>query len=110
MSSTNKIEPTELHTFDCSTLSGTFQVIELGGFDYDLAVYKVYNGSSSDILVSYNGVDTKDVFPAGSTLVLDVQANKEGHKAAWPAGRETWVKGSPTVGNLYETGYSIKKA
>lgn len=89
---------------------GTYQVVSAGGFDFDLAVYKVYNGSLLDVDISYDGVNDHDIIPAGGTFVLDVQANKEGDKAAWPKGRELHVKGSASPGLLYEIGYSIKRS
>ena len=110
MASTNKIEPNVRHTFNAASLTGTYQLVSAGGFSFDLAVYKMYNGGTTDIDISYDGVMDHDVAPAGGTFILDVQANKEGDKAAWPAGRETWVKGSAGAGTLYETGYSIKRA
>lgn len=110
MASRNKIEPVVRHTFDTSTLTGSYQLLSSGGFSSDLAIYKMYNSGSTDIDISYNGVDDHDICPAGGTFVLDIQANKEGDKAAWPVGRETFIKGTASVGTLYETGYSIKRS
>lgn len=110
MAARNSLQPTTLHSFDTSTLTGSYQVVQAGGFEVDLAIYKMYNGGSTDVDISYNGIDDHDVCPAGGTFILDVQANKEGARASWPAGRETWVKGTASSGTLYETGYSIKRA
>ena len=110
MASTTKIEPNVRHSFDTATLTGSYQKVLAGGFVFDLAVYKMYNGGSTDVDISYNGTDDHDICPAGGTFILDIQANKEGDKAAWPVGRETWVKGTASVGALIETGYSIKRA
>jgi len=109
MSAKNKIEPVERHTFNCAGLGGAYTVVSAGGFVVDLAVYKIYNGSSSDVDLSYDGSTDQDIIPAGGTFVLDVQANKEGDRAAWPAGREMFVKGTPSAGTLYEIGYTIKR-
>lgn len=110
MAATNKLEPVERHTFNCAGLTASYAVVSAGGFASDLAIYKLYNASSSDVDVSYDGTTDNDVLPAGGTLVLDVQANKEGDRAAWPKGREMFVKGSASTGLLYESGYSIKRA
>ena len=110
MASTNKIEPNIMHTFNSASLTGSYQLVLSGGFAFDLAVYKAYNGGNTDVTVSYDGVNDHDVIPAGGTFILDVQANKEGDKAAWPKGRETWFKGTAGIGTIYETGYSIKRA
>lgn len=109
MASKNKIEPVVRHTFNSASLTASYQVVSAGGFAYDLAIYKLYNGSTVDIDISYNGVDDNDILPAGGTLIVDVQANKEDDRAAWPAGRELFVKGSAGTGNIYETGYTIKR-
>jgi len=110
MASKNRLEPVTRHTFNCAGLTGSYQVVNAGGFASDLAIYKMYNGSLNDVDISYDGVNDHDVLPAGGTFVLDVQANKEGDRAAWPVGRELFVKGAASAGTLYETGYSIKRA
>ena len=84
-------------------------MVSSGGFDTDLAIYKLYNSSSNDIDVSYDGSTDNDIIPAGGTLIMDIQANKEGDRAAWPASRELFVKGTASAGTLYETGYTIRR-
>lgn len=110
MAANNKLEPVQRHTFNTAGLTGTYAVVSAGGFPVDLAIYKLYNSSTSDVDVSYDGSTDHDVLPAGATLIIDVQANKEGDRAAWPAGREMFVKGSAAPGTLYESGYSIKRS
>jgi len=110
MAATNRLEPVTMHTFSCASLTGTYAVVAAGGFDFDLAIYKMYNGSLQDVTISWDGVNDQDIIPAGGTFVLDVQANKEGDRAAWPKGRELYVKGTASAGTLYETGYSIKRS
>ena len=110
MAATNKLEYTVRHTFNTASLTGSYAVVNSGGFGIDLAIYKMYNSSARDIDISYDGVNDHDIIPAGGTFVLDVQANKEGDRASWPAGRELYVKGSASAGTLYEIGYSIKRS
>lgn len=110
MASKNKIDPVVRHDFNTAGLSGSYQVVSAGGFSSDLAIYKMYNGGTTNIDISYDGVNDHDILPAGGTFVLDIQANKEGDRAAWPVGRETFVKGTASAGTFYETGYSIKRA
>jgi hypothetical protein len=110
MAANNKLEPVARNTFNCASLTGSYAVVSSGGFSVDLAIYKLYNGGSNDIDISYNGVVDHDIIPAGGTLVLDVQANKEGDRAAWPAGREMFVKGTASAGTLYEIGYSTRRS
>ena len=109
MASKNRLDPVVRHTFSSTSLTGSYQVISAGGFSFDLAIYKIYNGGTTDVDISYDGSDDHDIIPAGGTFVLDVQANKEGDRAAWPAGREMSVKGTAGTGTLYEIGYTIKR-
>lgn len=109
MAAKNRAEPVVMHTFNCALLTGSYQVVSAGGFSKDLCVYKVYNASSQDVTISYNGTDDNDIIPAGGTFIFDIQANAEGNRAGWPAGRELYVKGTASAGTLYETGYSISR-
>lgn len=109
MSAKNKLDPVERHSFNCASLTGSYQTIDPNGFAYDLVIYKIYNSSSQPIDISYDGVTDHDFIPSGGTLILDIQANKEGERAAWPAKRQTFVKGTASAGSLYETGYTIKR-
>jgi len=86
MAANNKLEPVARNTFNCASLTGSYAVVSLGGFSVDLAIYKLYNGGSNDIDVSYNGVVDHDIIPAGGTLVLDVQANKKAIELLGPQG------------------------
>ncbi len=110
MASTNKLVPNTRHTFNTASLTGSYQVVSAGGFSVDMAVYKLYNSSTNDIDISYDGIRDQDILPSGGTLILDVQANKEGERAAWPAGREMFVRGTASAGTIYEIGYSIRRA
>jgi len=109
MAAKNRADPVERHTFNCALLNASYQVVSSGGFAKDLAVYKLYNGSLQDIDISFDGATDHDVIPAGGTFIFDIQANKEGNRAAWPAGRELFVKGTASAGTLYESGYTISR-
>ena len=109
MAAKNKLDAVVRNTFNCASLTGSYQAINPGGFSNDLAIYKMYNGGSLTVDISFNGIDDHDFIPSGGTFILDIQANKEGDRAAWPAGRETFVKGTANAGIIYETGYTIKR-
>tara|TARA_R110000868_G_C10792507_1_gene756429 strand:- start:303 stop:635 length:333 start_codon:yes stop_codon:yes gene_type:complete len=110
MSAKSKLDPVTRQTFNCASLTGAYQVVSAGGFSNDLAIFKAYNSSSNDIDISYNDTDDQDIIPSGGTFILDIQANKEGERCAWPKGREVFVKGTASAGTLYLTGYTIKRA
>jgi hypothetical protein len=63
--------------FDPTTLTGTFQPITVAGFSDNIKVMTVYNGSNIPIDVSYDGVNLAAVWPAGATLIVDLQTNHD---------------------------------
>lgn len=103
-----RIDPVACHTFDCSLLTGTFQLVAAGGFDVNLSIYKMFNGSSEDVILSYDGINVNDVLPSGGVFIFDVSAQAAGN-IFWPAGRQLFVKGVASVGTLYEIGYTMKR-
>lgn len=109
MAATSRLDPVIMQTFNCAGLTGSYQLVSAGGFEHDLAIFKMYNSSTEDINISYDGTNDHDIIPSGGTFILDVQANKEGTRIAWPKGRETFVKGTASAGTLFITGYTIKR-
>ena len=109
MAATSRLDPVVRQTFNCAGLTGSYQLVSAGGFDNDLAILKMYNSSTEEVDISYNGTDDHDIMLPGGTFILDVQANKEGVRIAWPKGREVFVKGTASAGILYVIGYTIKR-
>lgn len=109
MAATSRLDPVIMQTFNCAGLTGSYQLVSAGGFDNDLAILKMYNSSTEEVDISYNGTDDHDIIPPGGTFILDITSNKEGQRIAWPKGRETFVKGTASAGLLYITGYTIKR-
>ena len=98
--------------FDTSTLTGTYQSLNGTGFAADIKMLKIYNGGTTDIIVSWsNGVKDDDIFPAGSTLILDLQTNHADNASSGGGtlyGRTNQIlfgKGTAGTGNLYIVGY-----
>ena len=74
----------EMAVFNATTLSGSYQVLNgasqqpgtgLVGFSDDIKILKMYNGGTTGVTISYDGVIRHDYLPAGATLVLDLQTN-----------------------------------
>jgi hypothetical protein len=97
--------------FDTSTLTGTYQTLNSTGFSGNIKSLKIYNAGTNGIDISYDGVTDHDYFPAGATIILDLQANHstdssngmgilEGRK-----GQIIYGKGTAGTGNLYIIGY-----
>jgi len=62
-------------TFDPATLTGSYQSLNGTGFGDDIKILEVYNGGSVGIDISFDGVTDHLFWPAGSTLIVDFQAN-----------------------------------
>lgn len=97
--------------FDTSTLTGSYQVMNGSGFSDDIKELKIFNGSDTGVDVSYDGSTDHDFYPAGSTFILDIQANhatRATHGSGTKYGRKgqkIWGKGTAGTGNLYIIGY-----
>lgn len=62
-------------TFDLTTLTGSFQALNGAGFSDDIKIMKIFNGSGVGVDISYDGVNKHDFWPAGATLIIDLQTN-----------------------------------
>ncbi len=86
--------------FNPASLSGTFQPIFTDGFADNIKIMTVYNGGAVAFDVSFDGVNLHAVWPAGSTLVIDLQTNHR-DTASYGAGtlygrtgQNVWVRTS----------------
>lgn len=62
-------------SFDLAGLGASFAPLNGSGFSDDIKVLKIYNGGAVGIDISYDGVTKHDFWPAGATLIIDLQAN-----------------------------------
>lgn len=97
--------------FNTASLPGSYGTLNGTGFSDDIKILKIYNGSTVGIDVSYDGVTDHDYFPAGSTLILDLQTNHSDNASNGSGtlngrkGQIIFGKGTAGVGNLYIIGY-----
>lgn len=68
-------------SFDLASLTGTFQPLNGSGFGDDIKILKVFNGSSSGVDISYDGVNKHDFWPAGAAMIFDFQTNHSDNSA-----------------------------
>lgn len=61
--------------FDLTTLTGSFQALNPGGFDENIKILKIFNGSAVGVDISFDGITKHDFWPSGATLIIDFQAN-----------------------------------
>ena len=110
----------EMAVYNTAGLTGTFAGMNLAanyaiyagnGFQYDIKVFKIFNASNTGITVSYDGVTRHDFWPAGATLIIDLQANHADNSAYGAgtlyggAGQIVYGSGAAGAGNLYISGY-----
>ena len=97
--------------FDTSTLTGSYASLNGSGFSDDIKILKIYNAGTLGIEISYDGVVDHDYFPAGATLIVDLQTNhadNSSNGAGTKYGRKGQVifgKGTAGTGILYIIGY-----
>jgi hypothetical protein len=86
--------------FNPASLSGSFQPVFTNGFPDNIKIMEIYNGASVAMDVSYDGVNLHSVWPAGATLIVDLQANHSGNPPYGSgtlngrAGQNVWVRTS----------------
>lgn len=84
-------------TFDPSTLTGSYQPLNIGGFADDIKVLKIFNGGAVGIDISLDGVTDHDFWPSGATIIIDFQAN-HADNSAYGAGTLNGRKGQVIYG------------
>jgi len=67
----------ECVSFDLTGLTGSFAPLNGSGFSDTIKLLKIYNGSAVGVDISYDGVTKHDFWPAGATLIIDLQANHQ---------------------------------
>jgi hypothetical protein len=110
----------EMAIFNSAGLTGTFQplngpssytIFTGSGFQEVIRSLKVYNGSTSGVIVSFDGVTNNDFWPAGATIILDIQANHKCHSSYSSGtllgrkGEVIFGMGAAGTGNIYISGY-----
>jgi len=97
--------------FNPASLSGTFQPIFTAGFADSIKIMTVYNGGTVGIEVSFNGSDLHALWPAGATLVIDLQTNHADNSEYGAGtlngrkGQNVWVRTSTSSSLLTVGGF-----
>lgn len=96
-------------SFDLSTLTGSFQALNGSGFGDDIKILKVFNGSNTPVDISFDGVTKHDFWPAGGTLIIDLQAN-HADNSAYGSGTLYGRKGQIVYGRTSTTATQLQIA
>lgn len=97
--------------FNPATLTGTFQPVFSSGFPDNIKIMEIYNGSAVAMDYSYDGTTFNGVWPAGATLIIDLQTNHRdnppvgGGTLNGRAGQNVWVRTSVNPTYLTIGGY-----
>jgi hypothetical protein len=105
----NRLQAIPLGRFDAAALTANFQPIYAGGLPHSLAVLRINNMSSSDIIISYDGITENDYIVAGYPFELAAQMNSQPRNNVMyiPAGHMLSVKFDKLagVGTIFVSGY-----
>ena len=102
----SSFQPIDMQSFDSSTMLGTFQSMDANGLSGDAAVFKMYNASEEDAIVSFDGVTDHDIVPANGTFILDCGVYADGRRPAVAKGTQIYLRGTPDTGFIYVSGYT----
>ena len=84
--------------FNPASLTGTFQPVFTSGFADNIKIMTVYNGGAVAMDYSFDGVNFAGVWPAGATLIVDLQTNHSDNPPYGSgtlngrAGQNVWVR------------------
>lgn len=105
----NSVKAVPLSVFDASTLTTSFQPLNVGGLSNSCFFIRINNDSTEGVLISYDGIVSHEFLAAGEVLNLQSQTNSGPvNKAAYMAqGTVIYVKEAGTVGtgDIYLSGY-----
>lgn len=101
----NVIRGVPLASFASASLTTSFQA--LTALPNACFMIRIYNGSSTDVTVSYDGTTSNEYIKAGDAVLLMGQTNAQPLTsiANFPAGFTVYVKGTAGTGNVYLSGY-----
>lgn len=94
--------------------SNSYSIYTGDGFQEDIKILKVFNASNVGITISFDGITNHDYWPAGATIIIDLQTNHSDNSAYGSGtlnGRKgqiiygTHDGGTGTDNNLYIAGY-----
>lgn len=104
------IKAIPVKSFDTSTLSGSYQVVNPGGLPHACIKMRIFNNSTAVVTVSFDGVTDNEILPSGYLWQSPGQedAPPNAKFALWRAGQQIWVKSSVAeAGSLTVSGYYV---
>jgi len=102
----NIVAAIKLTNIASSTLTGAYQAINTG-LSSPCFLIRIINNSSTDVTVSYDGINDNDYIPHGTFVDLNFATNSQPNNncALMPINTIVYVKGTAGTGNIYLAGY-----
>jgi len=109
-----RIRYEDLRSLGFVSITGSYATIGTA-FDNPIRMLKVTNTTDVNILVSFNGINDKDIVAANSAYVYDYASNKSTQSgfAEQSAGERVYIKaesGLPTIGSVYITAIYVAQS
>jgi hypothetical protein len=107
----NSIKADTVAVFDSSGLSTSFKAMNSSGLTGPTVFLRVYNASSKDIYISFDGTNSHDFLKSGDTLTLNFQNNAapNNNVAMMKKGTIVYVKGASSgTGNISLSAYYLE--
>lgn len=103
----NSVHAITRASFDTSTLTANYQIVDTSGLEFACFALRFINISDSNIDLSYDGTNDHDIIPANSSIPINTQTNHTPYAgiAYFSKGTKIYVKGAATAGTFYIVGY-----
>jgi hypothetical protein len=96
-------------TFDAASLSSSYQAVNSSGFPAAMNIFNILNGGSTDLTLSYDGVNAHQYVPSHANygLASSEIASNTPDAVKIPKGTIIYIKGTAGTGTIYLTGYYL---
>jgi hypothetical protein len=103
----NILLPIPLTNIDSSTLTTSYQAINSSGLPNPCNILRIINSSTTDVTISYDGINDHDYLVGGHEFTLNATTNGLPPEltATIQEGTVVYVKGTAGTGNVYLAGY-----
>ncbi len=107
-----RIIPQTLRSIDSATFTGAFQALGTP-IEYSSPLMKFTNNSNVDVLVSWNGLNSHDIVPAGAFALYDFCSDAGTSRGLYAAqGTQFYVNGAASgsnAGSVYLTVFNTSE-
>jgi len=105
----NRMAAIPLGTFNAANLTANFQPIYPGGLPHAVAALRINNLSNVDIYLSFDGITTNDIIPAGTPYIIPVASLAQPNNYVMQVSKGSmlsikWVAAAG-IGSIYTSGY-----